>query len=236
MSRVSSLGRVHEVKLRDLLSLRGPDALLREITTCFPPVGIGSITLVDQMVLLCLDELVRPKRILEIGTFQGFTTALLARNSAADAIFSIDLPPAMSPILGNPDEQRLFAEGSYNDDYLRNIQNSTGEVYLAGLESCVGSRVTLVKADSTLLNYSKTFGHIDYAFIDGGHDHNIVEADTRNVLSVMDEGIVIWHDYSSTIHSDVTSFLRSHAERYPVFHVVGSLCAFQLVQRQHQLA
>jgi len=87
---------VREIKLKDLLNLRKPEQATREIRTTFPPVTIGSVTLVDQIVLLCLDELVAPSYILEIGTFQGFTTRLLARNSAAHLIYSVRFAP---PIL-----------------------------------------------------------------------------------------------------------------------------------------
>jgi hypothetical protein len=39
----------------------------------------------------------------------------------------------------------------------------------------------------------------------------------------------VWHDYSSTIHSDVSNYLREYSEKNQVFHVQGGLCAFQII-------
>lgn len=55
---------IHTIKLRTLLELREPQNELRQIRIMFPPIEIGSITLVDQIVLLALIELVNPSRLL----------------------------------------------------------------------------------------------------------------------------------------------------------------------------
>lgn len=224
-----SPGRVVDIKLRDLLKLRSQDCLLREVTMRFPPEGIGSVTLVDQIVLLCLEELVQPRSILEIGTFLGYTTALLASNSNAERIFSIDLPTANSSKVNEYDLLRVLADAHYNDDYLRDVQNATGEIYLDGLDEQDRNRISIIKANSTLLNFKATFGSIQFAFIDGGHNYEVVLSDTSQVLDVIDKGVIVWHDYASGIHSDVTQFLDAYARDNLVFHVTGSLCAFQIV-------
>ena len=225
-----SPGRVVDIKLRDLLKLRDQGDLLREITLRFPPEGIGSVTLVDQIVLLCLEELVQPRSILEIGTFLGYTTALLASNSNAERIFSVDLPMANTRILEKHDLLRVLADANYNDDYLRDVHNATGEIYLDGLDEKVRSRISLIKADSTSLNFKNSFGSIQFAFIDGGHNYEVVQSDSSQVQSVIEEGVIIWHDYASGIHSDVTRFLGEYARDSLVFHVTGSLCAFQVIR------
>jgi hypothetical protein len=57
---------LHTIKLKDLLILREKEYFYRNFVTTFPSITIGSITLVDQIVLLCLDELLKPSAILEL--------------------------------------------------------------------------------------------------------------------------------------------------------------------------
>lgn len=220
---------IHTIKLKDLLNLRAPQDLCRDISTAFPSVTIGSVTLVDQIVLLCLDELVRPESILEIGTFQGFTTRLLAKNSMARTIYSVDLPPTTQTLIDTPETGKILSDGDYNDDYLRDLQNRSGEIYLNNLPPAERNRISLIKADSTQLDFAATFGPLEFAFIDGGHHYDIVRSDTEKVASIMRQGVIVWHDYSSGIHSDVTRYLADRAADHRIFHVHGSLCAFQLV-------
>jgi len=220
---------IHTIKLKHLLNLRSPSQLMREIRTAFPPVTIGSVTLVDQIVLLCLDELLAPDKILEIGTFQGFTTRLLASNSSAKLIHSVDLPPTHSVLTEGRDDQKILCDGDYNDDYLRDLQNQSGEIYLKDLTPDERSRIRLVKGDSTQLDFPMEFVSIDYAFIDGGHRYETVKSDTENVLRVMPHGVIIWHDFGSSIHSEVTRYLTDRSNANQIFHIQGSLCAFQLI-------
>jgi predicted O-methyltransferase YrrM len=219
----------HNIKLKDLLGLRLQENINRNIITSFPPIGIGSVTLVDQIVLLCLDELLQPESILEIGTFQGFTTKLFAMNSMAKTIYSVDLPFKEVSNIVNPQLDTLLTDGDYNDDYLRDVQNQSGELYLAGLEPDKINLIQLIKQDSTNINFSDVFGNIDLCFIDGGHHYDIVKSDTENALTVMRKGVIVWHDFSSTIHSDVTRYLSERAKHNCIFHVTGSLCAFQFI-------
>jgi len=220
---------LHTIKLKDLLSLRDAANFQRDIVTTFPPVTIGSVTLVDQIVLLCLDELLAPGRILEIGTFQGFTTRLFAKNSAANTIYSVDLPAVQESILASPDAAKVLSDGDYNDDFLRDLQNRSGEVYLAGLAAAERQRIKLVKQDSTTIDFGQAFGSVDFVFIDGGHHYDIVRSDTEKSLAILGKGVVVWHDFSSGIHSDVTRYLTERAAENRIFHVNGSLCAFQLI-------
>ncbi len=221
---------IHSIKLRNLLELRNPAYSAREIRTMFPPIDIGSITLVDQITLLSLIEMVEPKRILEIGTFQGYTTRLFAKNSSAKEILSIDLPPSEAGACETTDGKRILTDGNYNDDYLRAIQNTTGAKFLKDLSDTDKARLKLIKSDSTRLNFDEIVGPIEFAFIDGGHSYEIIKQDTQNILGQMDTGVVVWHDYNSAIHSDVSAFLNDYSKENQLFYVQGGLCAFQIVK------
>ena len=223
---------IHSIKLRNLLELRAVENETKQIKTMFPPIEMGSITLVDQITLLSLIELVNPEKILEIGTYQGYSTRLFVENSDAKEIMTIDLPPFVSMMGSAVDHEKVLQEGDYNDDYLRSVQNKTGAKYLNGVSSADFDRVKLIKSDSTKLDFNEHVGPIQFAFIDGGHSYDIVKQDTSNVKNQIKSGIVVWHDYSSTIHSDVTKFLGEHSSNNQIFYVQGGLCAFQIIGRK----
>lgn len=221
---------IHSIKLRDILNLRGIDNVDKEIRTMFPPTNIGSITLVDQILLLALTEIISPNTILEIGTFQGFTSRLLLMNTTDCKVITIDLPIEETNVLQSDfDQEKILKDGNYNDDFLREKQYSTGEIYLLDLSENQQQRVKLIKSDSTKLNFTEQVGTVQLSFIDGGHRKDIVSSDTSNVSKITKNGVIIWHDYSSNIHSDVTEFLEEYSKQNQVFHVNGSLCAFSVV-------
>lgn len=220
---------IHTIKLRNLLEMRDPLNELKQIRTLFPPIEVGSITLVDQITLLALIELVDPERILEIGTYQGYSTRLFLNNSNAQEIISVDLPEFSNEKEVAVDKERVLQDGDYNDDYLRLIQNKSSGKYLNGLGESERLRLKLIKCDSTKLDYKEEVGTIEFAFVDGGHHFDIVTQDTCNVINQIKSGVIVWHDYSSAIHSDVTKFLAEHSKKNQVFYVLGSLCAFQII-------
>jgi len=217
---------VNDIKLKTLLSELEHKNLSPVIRSLMPPTEIGSITLVDQIVLLLLVKLISAQRIVEIGTYLGYSTALFAMNINAQ-IFSIDLPKTEQR-LESFDEKLVLADGNYNDDFLRSEQNVKGEIYLDYLCDDERKNISLVKADSTSIDFQEKFGFVDLVFIDGGHERSIVEKDTINARSIVKDGIIIWHDFGSMIHNDVSTYLLDEKDR-KIFHVLGSLCAFELI-------
>ena len=153
----------------------------------------------------------------------------MVKNSSAKTIYTVDLPSVEQSILLSPDTQKVLSDGDYNDDYLRDIQNRSGEIYLQDLDAAELQRIKLIKQDSTSINFNRSFQGVNIVFIDGGHHYDIVRSDTDKSLSIMDQGVIIWHDFASGIHSDVTRYLNERAITNQIFHINGSLCAFQLV-------
>lgn len=217
---------INEIKLKDLLTLKNICSADQQISTLFPPVEIGSITLVDQIVLLSLLKIAPPQTILEVGTYLGYSTTLLALNSDAK-IYSLDLPNDAC-VETQFDNEKILTDGNVNDDFLRHTQSIEGAVYLENLSHEQRGRVNLIKKDSTQVNFLQAFGELDYIFVDGGHAYDIIQSDTENALQAVRQGIVIWHDYASGIHSDVTQYLNSRND-LKIFHVKNSLCAFAFV-------
>ena len=217
---------INNIKLRALLSEQEKQNLSPVMRSLMPPVEIGSITLVDQIVLLSLAKLISAERVVEIGTYLGYTTALFAMNTNAK-IFSIDLPKTLQDD-ETFEKELVLSDGNYNDEFLRSKQNKEGEIYLNFLSDDELKNISLIKADSTSINFSKEFEFADLVFIDGGHERSIVERDTLNARSIVKNGVIVWHDFGSTIHNDVSSFLLQAKDR-KIFHVLGSLCAFEFI-------
>jgi hypothetical protein len=134
---------VNEIKLKALLTEQECRNINPLIRTLMPPSEIGSITLVDQIVLLSLAKLTSSQRIVEIGTYLGYSTALLAMNLDAQ-IFSIDLP-RVDDSKRSFDEKLVRTDGNYNDYYLRSAQNNKVEIYIEYLSSEERSRISLIK-------------------------------------------------------------------------------------------
>ena len=223
----ASLG-VNEIKLKELLTIRSEYYPNSKISTLFPPVEIGSITLVDQIVLLSLGQLIDPEKLVEIGTYLGYSTSVLAMNLKNTEIFTVDLPKAEEVDNLTFDEGSIYNDGVENDNFLRKKQQVDGEVYLKELSESELNRVNLIKHDSTKLDFKQTFDDASFVFIDGGHEHHIIEQDTINARSIIKRGVIVWHDFGSNIHGDVTEYLHSLTDR-KIFHVMGSLCAFELI-------
>lgn len=221
---------IHVLKLRALLELGDELKIPKEYVANLPPIEIGSITLVDQVVLVLFAKLIKPRKIVEIGTYKGFTTRLLLENTADDCeVVSIDLPREMTAHLAETDERSALTSAERNDDYLRKRQALDGETYLQSITDAQAERLTLVKHDSTKLGFKEAFGSAGMVFIDGGHERHIVEADTRNAFDIVESGVVVWHDFASNLHGDVSSYLADFSRTRAVFHVANSLVAFSFV-------
>lgn len=199
-----------------------------------PPSGIGSITLLEGAILASLVRIMNPVMIFEFGTYLGYSTALLLRNSSDQCIvYSIDLGDAGIAFSQsrNYSKKELYTDDKKNDDYLRYIQSMKGHYYLSGLTMDDQSRLRLLFGDSTKLDIvdKKLTGIFDYIFIDGGHDYETIKSDTQKALQMIgQDGAIIWHDFNSTIHSDVTKFINDLAHERQILHVQNTMLAILL--------
>jgi len=221
---------VYCIKLRALLELGQDYKLEQAYFSHLPPIGMGSITLVDQVALVLFVKLFSPKRCIEIGTFKGFTTRLLLDNTNNDCeVVTIDLPTRLTESMNKTDEALARKDGKYNDDYLRVIQSLEGQPHLDGISPAQLNRLRIVKSDSTMLDFLTEFESAEMVFIDGGHSLGIVRADTENAQKIVKKGVIIWHDFSSGLHTEVSDYINLLANDNLIFHIENSLIAFQFV-------
>ena len=195
-----------------------------------PSSGIGSITLLEAAALVSVLHLTRPQRVFEFGTFLGYSTALLLRNTPPEAeVISIDLGDDSSAYrsAASYTDAELRSDDKKNDDYLRFVQASEGQRYLRGLSSEQHARLKLLHGDSTRFDAGPLAGRVDFVFVDGGHDTATIRSDTQKSLQMTgNDGVIAWHDFDSRIHSDVTDFVHGFAADHLVFHVENTMLAF----------
>jgi hypothetical protein len=185
-------------------------------------------------MLVSLLRLIHPKRILEFGTYLGYSTMVFLENTGPECrIISIDLPYGSS--LGNESlklsDSDLHRSASLNDEFLREVQFTQGQPFLEHHQSLFGSRLQLIRDDSRRVVPAELLscagGKFDVVFIDGGHDFETIRSDTDIAIeSAATNSLIVWHDYNSQIHREVTSFLNELSSEFPIRTISGTLIAY----------
>ena len=186
------------VKVDDLVKEEVAISLVR------PPAWYGSMTVTEIASLCMLVAARRPKKILEIGSFQGLTTLTLALNAPPATVHTLDLPPETSPT------QTKFE----NADAA--IIGRRGHYFYAGRPEA--SRIRQHFGDSASFDYSSIGGEVDVALIDAAHSYDYVRNDTAKVLPLMArDGLILWHDYGRN------DFMTAPEDAWGVTHFLHEL-------------
>jgi predicted O-methyltransferase YrrM len=168
-----------------------------------------------ELALLC--SLVRwknPKTVVEIGTYRGFTTLHLSRNtSEACRIFTADLPPGMV-------EQKATQS---SDPQLIREAARTKRVF--GDDS----KIVQILQDSATIDWGTIVDRpIDFALVDGSHLYEHVRKDTEGVLKALAPGgVIVWHDYLRVeIRRGVGRYLTElHNDGLPIYRLPNTTLA-----------
>lgn len=160
------------------------------------PMGVPSPE--EQKIILDYADIVRQRgsrKILEIGTYQGYTTKLLSLNCPDMLITTVDLPKDKLGIIPDLECERLTYWSEHNQ--------------LTGLET----NVKQVHCDSALFDSPDRFGLI---FIDGAHSYEYALADSLTALRLIQQGgIIIWHDYSAVYQDTVVKVVDWLKNSFP---------------------
>jgi hypothetical protein len=200
-----------------------------------PSSDIGSVTLLEAAALVSLVKLVGPRKIFEFGTFLGYSTSLFVENSAEDcAVYSLDLGDShvSDKPLASFVKADLRSNGDINDEYLRGAQGLRGPHYTTSLSVADQSRLYLLQQDSRRFDPADhgLESSVDIVFVDGGHDTETVTIDTANARKMIGEsGVIVWHDFNSSIHDDVTTFVNGLARHEVVVWIQHTMLAILLV-------
>jgi len=168
-----------------------------------------------ELALLC--SLVRrkdPHTLVEIGTYRGFTTLHLSRNTPETCrIFTADLPPSEA------EEKAAQSSDPHMIKEAARVDRAFG-----------GDRkIVQILQDSTTVDWGKVVGQpVDFALIDGSHLYEHVRKDTEGILKVLAPGgMIVWHDYLRVeVRRGVGRYLDSLRKNgLPVFRLEGTTLA-----------
>jgi hypothetical protein len=232
---------IHEIRPKILL--KSAEDLFKapiDIVLHLPSSDIGSLTTLEATMIVALLKIFNPSKIFEFGTFLGYTTSILTRNSKDSSIvFSLDLDVNSNQVnsleLNEFSNQDVLTNDIINDAFLSKIQSVKGEFYLSDMSALQKSRIKLLKQNSLELdvNNLSLVNEIDFCFIDGGHTYEIVKSDTEKAfLMAKKNSIILWHDYNSKIHGDVTSYLMDLSDTYTIYHIANTMLAFTIINNQ----
>jgi spermidine synthase len=152
-----------------------------------------------------LCQIKRPKAILEIGTFDGATTRLLARNAPDARVFTLDLPSKDAALATfQPEADHVIAGG-------------VGSAFANTPEA---SRIEQLFCDSRSFDSSPWRRKIDLVVIDGGHEYDCVSADTRSAqVALKPGGVIVWDDYDPIWPSVIRAVDETGL---PVIHIANT--------------
>ncbi|MCB0197779.1 MAG: class I SAM-dependent methyltransferase [Anaerolineae bacterium] len=192
-----------------------------------PPSQIGGLLLLESAILVSLMRVIDAKEVFEFGTFMGATSVLLAENSPEKThITTLDIDPesfaASDTSLAN------LRDADENDEFLRNEFYSKGPKYINHASEDVKKKITQVHLDSRTVVPEKQGlqDRFDLIFIDGGHDYETIKNDTEKALVMgKEDSVILWHDFRSTIHTNVTDYLDEFSESHHVIHVQNTMLA-----------
>jgi hypothetical protein len=138
----------------------------------------------------------RPKSVLEVGTFMGTTTRLMAENLPDGTIHTVDLPLDFS--LDEPPRN-----GMPKDDFQLITHRVVGREFLG--QPCA-SRIVQHHADTAEWNFSAA-APANFFFIDGSHTYEYCKNDSEKCFALCGgEGVFLWHDCDRH-HPGVIRFL-----------------------------
>ena len=198
----------------DVFELFGNDyAIYEGVYEC----GFGHTTEFELKVLSNLVKKRTPKRIFEIGTFQGRTTLNMALNISENAeIITLDLPASELALTKMEIEE---GEIRYVDKEI------SGERFLG---HPVATKIRQVFGDSATFSFSEYNNSVDLAFIDGSHAYEYVINDSQKVFAMMRPGgLIIWHDYTNWkgVWSALNELYQSDSRFKNLKHIGGTSIA-----------
>ncbi|GGB45621.1 hypothetical protein GCM10011316_17110 [Roseibium aquae] len=199
------MSKINVIRPSHLLTLFNNCDLQRAFVSEIPDGDIGSTSMLEKVCLVVLGRLVEAKSVFEFGTFKGETTKLFISNKIGESVATLDLEYFEGEISR---ENFDLSNDVENDRFLTRIRKASVDLEIKEVARSLGVSVELLKNNSMSLDVSHRKGRYDLIFIDGGHTSEIIENDTKLALAMLAKGgCIVWHDYGSKVHTEVTKYL-----------------------------
>jgi predicted O-methyltransferase YrrM len=166
---------------------------------------------VDTRTVLTLLVHARPRRVLEVGTALGDLT----RWTTDDAqVFTIDIVQGMARAAPGATAQQVDVPG--RADWGR-FADHFGRIH----------KVFFITADTMRYDFGR-LAPLDFVFIDGEHDLEHMQNDSRKAYNALAPGgWLVWHDFNSPVPwVKVREAIEGLGFAEPVVHVEGTEVAF----------
>jgi predicted O-methyltransferase YrrM len=178
------------------------------------PQGAWSTPVADVVMLLKIIVCTKPKKLMEVGSFRGYTALYMAQHISPDAkIVTIDRYPD-------------HGEAYLNTPYASMIERRVGETNPEMFQQDVPGSYDLIFIDA------------DHSYSGVKNDTELI------LPLVSQNGFILWHDYANWGYFDgkngVPEYLKELSEELPIAHIIGSDVAIYSPawageQKQHYL-
>ena len=172
----------------------------------------GNVSIEELCKICLIVKWLKPRRILEMGTYNGMTTLQMALNAPPDSkVYTVDLPPdfAATVQLGKIDEM-------ISKHFCDRFNTKIGS-YFQGRRDV---HITQLWGETGTIDYSVLGGAVDVIFVDAAHDYANKRLDTEIAFRIVSpQGAILWHNYADICAPDVTRCLSEYAENKRIFHL-----------------
>jgi hypothetical protein len=177
----------------------------------------ASLNINDKLAIAIICHIFKPKTVIEIGTFRGETTDLIANNLVDSDIYTLDLPPDFEN-----------HQDRVDPDDLEVLKLRKPGLYIQNFYD-TGSRVQQIYGDSGVFDFKNLNQSFDLAFIDGAHSYEYVKNDTIKLLPLMNRGgWLIWDDYSFSF-PEIIEYVNTFRSQ-GAFHIYGTRLAAMRIE------
>lgn len=174
----------------------------------------GNITFLELVIINIFVAYYTPKKLFEIGTFDGRTSFNMVANAPDDAVvYTLDLPSSQSY---SPDKKfiphparRLRFKGTSEE-----------------------KKIKILYGDSMVFDYIPYQHSMDLIFIDGAHTYEYVMNDSFHAYTMAKPGsIILWHDYGSFqgVTRALHELYQTQKEYKNLKHIEGTSLVYLIV-------
>lgn len=202
-----------------------PDELERGAIQLENFLGHWGNVSIEELCKICLIvSWLKPRKILELGTYNGMTTLQMALNAPKTCItYTLDLPPEVAATI----ELGLIDQMIANK-FKERFKTATGS-YFADRSDV---DIRQLWGDTSNFDYSVVGEGVDLIFVDAAHDYLHKKEDTEAAFRLLAPGgVILWHDYAQVANPDVTRCLAEFAESKPIFHLRNTHLAVHFAGR-----